>query len=135
MTQEDEQLLFKDLCARLPYGVICTVWFENSEGWNNEDMKLSELFSDSSQQFFTSTNGSTYSDEFIPYLRPMSSMTEEEKREFHHIASLQRNYVGDGVFYTHWQINDWLNKNMFDYRGLMPMGLALEAPEGMYKND
>ena len=63
-----------------------------------------------------------------PYLRPMASMTEEEKINYRAFF----NY--DGVEYPDEYI-DWLNKNMFDYRGLIEKGLALEAPEGMYKID
>ena len=62
-----------------------------------------------------------------PYLRPMSSMTEEEKNE--HFG---RTMTID-IVETSQQVIDWLLKHHFDYRGLIPMGLALEAPEGMYK--
>lgn len=34
---------------------------------------------------------------------------------------------------TSQQVIDWLLAHHFDYRGLIPMGLALEATEGMYK--
>lgn len=147
MTQEDKQLLLKDLIGRLPYGVICTVWFKDGEGWKNEDMKLSGLFSDSSQQFFTSTNGSAYSDEFIFYLRPMSSMTEEEVKEIQKINwqfckpnnVLLECFVGnaDDGYCSVSQMSDileYLNAHHFDYRGLIEKGLALKAPEGMYES-
>ena len=58
-----------------------------------------------------------------PYLRPMSSMTEKEENE----------YIN--TFLAMWDAVDWLNEHHFDYRGLIPMGLALEAPEGMYKSE
>lgn len=62
-----------------------------------------------------------------PYLRSISSMTEEEKDEF---------YDGlDDCWYTNPPLKtDWLNKKMFDYRSLIEQGLSLEAPEGMYNN-
>ena len=56
-----------------------------------------------------------------PYLRPMSSMSEEEYQEFGY----------DVLRYTPREF-DWLNAHHFDYRGLIEKGLALEAPEGMY---
>ena len=62
----------------------------------------------------------------LPYLRPMSSMTEEERKEY------QAFFNYDGVEYPEEYI-DWLNAHHFDYRGLIEKGLALEAPEGMYK--
>jgi len=117
MTQEEKQLLLTDLCARLPYRV---------KGLTNGRKVTIYSFDIGDLQNDLRT--------IKPYLRPMSSMTEEEKKEFHHVASLQRNYLGDDIFYTHWQIYDWLNKNYFDYRGLISKGLALEAPEEMYKN-
>ena len=59
-----------------------------------------------------------------PYLRPLSSMTKEEEYEYHNICVCPINKP--------WDVTDWLNKKGFDYRGLIPMGLALEAKEGMY---
>ena len=59
-----------------------------------------------------------------PYLRPMSSMTEEEYQEFGY----------DVLRYTPREL-DWLNEHHFDYRGLIEKGLAIEAPEGMYKTE
>ena len=58
-----------------------------------------------------------------PYLRPMSSMTEDEGVELDNTV-IMGNYGDDA---------DWLNAHHFDYRGLIKKGLALEAPEGMYK--
>lgn len=108
MTEEEKQLLLIELCTRLPYGVI--VQFE---GWNPE--KLSEV--DLNTNVYNGMGGLP-----IPYLRPMSSMTEEEKDEYDRLVMCNAS----------WVVDDWLNKNQFDYRGLIPMGLALEAKEGMY---
>ena len=115
MTEEEKHLLLVDLCARLPYGVICKSKSYKNILFNSSHISLIE------------------SEEIKPYLRPMSSMAEEEKKEFHHVASLKRNYLDDDIFYTHWQMYDWLNKNHFDYRSLIPKELALEAPNNMYK--
>ena len=103
MTNEEKQLLLKDLCARLPYGVKCRM-----------------LKSDS--QVCTLDSGLLDKVEILePYLRPMSSMSEEEYQEFGY----------DVLRYTPREF-DWLNAHHFDYRGLIEKGLALEAPEGMY---
>jgi hypothetical protein len=73
-----------------------------------------------------------------PYLRSMSSMTEDEKKEYRKtqitkwIKSVD---CTNGGYYVHrdtLKTFDWLNKHHFDYRGLIEKGLALEAPEGMY---
>jgi hypothetical protein len=85
----------------------------------------------------------------VPYLRPMSSMTEEEKKEFIEYAGYETEESVNGRHYEYYlkdfcgtpdnpSVNadgvDWLNKNMFDHRGLIPKGLALEAKDGMYNN-
>lgn len=116
MTNEKKELLIKDLCARLPYGVKIAI-----DGYS-EPQRLSGL--DVVSHFF-GTETTTVSQKIFgrhgevhikPYLRPMSSMTEEAE------------YATDADIV----LFDWLNKKMFDYRGLIDKGLALEAPEGMY---
>ena len=86
------------------------------------------------------------SDAFLPYLRPMSSMTEEEKKEWHATFDSVYDLVPGGDpdnendYDDNWheepgiESYDYLNAHHFDYRGLIPMGLALEASEDMYKN-
>ena len=58
----------------------------------------------------------------LPYLRPMSSMTDAERKEFYKL-----NFTD-----FHYERVDWLDEHKFDYRGLIPMGLAYEATEDMY---
>ena len=116
MTQEDKNLLLKDLCARLPYGVM--VYFE---GWNPE--KLSEV--NLNEDVYNGMGGMP-----VPYLRPMSSMTEEERKHFESLCCWGKWEYGPIITL---KAADWLNENKFDYRGLIEKGLALEAPEGMYE--
>ena len=126
MAQEDKELLLKDLCARLPYGVKVRI-----EG---------DYFYDEREPYDTTLKsevlGHLIADVYSvkPYLRPMSSMTEEELKEILRIDYAQI-YTGNcwsWKFANYKQI-DWLNEHHFDYRGLIEKGLALEAPEGMYK--
>lgn len=121
MTQEDKELLLKDLCARLPYNVICQVEFKENGNYNSKVMLLSGIFTD--EAYFTTKGGSIYSNEYKPYLFPLSSMTEEQKQEYQHITErwmYDSSYsIGDSI--------DWLNKNHFDYRGLIQMNLAIDA--------
>lgn len=123
MTKEEKQLLLKDLCARLPYEVQCEIGGLRHGPYTFTGNDVEDLIAGRM---------------FKPYLRPMSSMTEEEAKkvcrletfENRIISVLPNNHthyftVGDAVI-------DWLNAHHFDYRGLIPMGLALEAPKDMY---
>ena len=113
MTQEEKQLLLKDLCARLPYGVRVY------DALNDRTYVIEWL---NPLNAITSGAGfTTPIEECKPYLRPMSSMTEEE-------AFLWDHESADIV-----QQIDWLNAHHFDYRDLIERGLALEATERMYK--
>lgn len=144
MTTEYKQLLLRDLCARLPYGVLChtdkgdgylcsinQTIFGTEYGININPLKR-DYFNDSE----------TDEQAVKPYLRPMTSMTEKEKKEFDDFCVIdvfvwdgnveigyknQANIMSDGI--------DWLLKHHFDFRGLIPMGLALEALEWMYKEE
>lgn len=123
MKQEDKQLLLVDLCARLPHHVRCKVWLK--DGTTEEGpLDLEHNYADVLLDAFYYNKIKNIK----PYLRPMSSMTAEEQEELKQVALVDNEGVpGDIPAYI-----DWLNKNMFDYRGLIPMGLALEASEGMY---
>lgn len=134
MTKEEKELLLKDLCGRLPYGVHL---FTNSK--HHHRLLTIGRDIDYDEQYWI--NGLYDIDEVKPYLRPMSSMTEEEKKEF---AEFCDKFQPDPYWYPEKyadyvgillvpELIDWLNKNMFDYRELIPKGLALETPEGMYK--
>lgn len=129
MTPQDKQLLLKDLCARLLYGVKMSNINAIHNGLDLPPITIDINDYKNSNPLILINSG------FIPYLRPMSSMTEEEIKEFHHMASMERDYLGDDNFYTHYQMIDWLYAHHFDFRGLIPMGLALEAKEGMYKTE
>ena len=110
MTQEDKELLLKDLCARLPYNVICQVEFKENRKYNSKVMLLSGIFTD--EAYFTTKGGSIYSNEYKPYLFPLSSMTEEEKLMYEGLM------IGtDNISYI-LDVIDWLNSHHFDYRGL-----------------
>lgn len=110
MTQEEKELLLKDLCARLPYEVKINI--------NGEEDTLLELGVDTGW-----VNASYDIEDVKPYLRPMSSMTEEEFNEYESIKGWKKEY----------ELIDWLNAHHFDYRGLIERGLALEALDGMYE--
>ena len=139
MTQEDKDLVVKDLCGRLPYGVMLK-HISTEKPFKLFSIKRDEYASYKKDGVELAVNG-IYYDWYVndiyhdielyikPYLRPLSSMTDEEREEY----SL---FIGEKNGYSYFidpiSQMDWLNKNMFDYRGLIEKGLALEAPEGMY---
>ena len=118
MTQEDKNLLLIDLCARLPYGVKCKDQYGDYINVNIYNAHIEHLI----DQILSGV--------VQMVLRPMSSMTEEEKTEYRNIAlGIEWNY---GIQFPTTNKMDWLNAHHFDYRGLIEKNLALEAPEGMY---
>ena len=112
---EDNKLLLVDLCSRLPCRTMVLI----------KDGGIEPLLNVNVDTFIC--NGQR--DLPKPYLRPMSSMTEEERKIYMEIGS---HLCGEIAAKT---MIDWLNANHFDYRGLIEKGLALEAPEGMYKTE
>ena len=134
MTQEEKQLLLKDLCSRLPYGVI--VYNPNPAGGEWDELISIDIPTGTVTLLY---DGCTYKVEKIkPYLRPLSSMTKEERNEYLDFRNqeLQRVAFAEiGRESAIAEISDWLNAHQFDYRDLIPMGLALEATKDMYKTE
>ena len=128
MTQEEKQLLLKDLCTRLPYLVKGLYQWKGNVPFDRE---LDGRLYDELYLSLYSTEDSS----FKPYLRPMSSMTEEELKEYSKLWDLQDEFPTDADIRFKIDVFDWLNSHHFDYRGLIEKGLALEAKEGMYKNE
>lgn len=148
MTQEEKHLLLVELCTRLPY--------------RPKGVKLSHLYDpenisikDYDRGFVGTLNDEIPIEKIRLYLRPMSSMTEEEQEQLkklicEHLNSsysedewsawllYDKTGIKNGIggetlyFYEIPFIYDWLNAHHFDYRGLIPIGLALEAPSNMY---
>jgi len=111
MSTEDKNLLYKDLCARLPYDVVCSVYEGSIDGmkWRNEPLcphLLEEVSDEDAWEYIK------------PYLRPMSSMTKEERKEQCKFSA-----------WNNIEYYDWLNAKHFDYRGLIPKGQAIEVTE------
>ena len=153
MTQEERQLVLTDICARLPYGVKAQViGWDEEKGEVEVPLKVYSINTDGylSFEYNHYSVETVYVEDCRLYLRPMSSMTEDEKDELCNLCSMGDSSVntdweffGVEIINTHPRYGDhystdysainWLNKNMFDYRGLIEKGLALEAPEGTYK--
>jgi len=129
MTQEEKDLLLKDLCGRLLYGIKFGIGLGKLGKYD-----LVEINTKKGKVLF-GHGLHTDLETCRPYLRPMSSMTKEEKNEYTDIKKGECNgcvLTGKGDPDTEFLLVDWLNSHHFDYRGLIEKGLALEAPEGMY---
>lgn len=111
MTQEDKELLLKDICARLPYNAKVEI---TNPSTGTKIRKLDAIALGVVKGF---ANGYITDTVIKPYLFPLSSMTEKQKIEL--TCIIDSDYA---------QI-DWYNKNHFDYRGLIPKGLALDATD------
>lgn len=151
MTQEDKELLLIDICGRSPYGVVCKISYTfNNETTDWEDVEsacddiITKINFDTKEVFSEWLSEYSSIDDVKPYLRPMSSMTEEEKIEANNLGIFTAiapngGKVFDGFGNVSCEIQlkafDWLNAHHFDYRGLIEKGLALEATEGMYKTE
>ena len=136
MTQEDKELLLKDLCARLPYGVKCAYFDTKNE------IKVGELLTVwcKEKRVFIDNVSIDYDGGdcigVIPYLFPLSSRTDEQKKESSFESSLLNAFINGYISqFEDGELNiddlnrlyDWLNKNHFDYRGLIEKGLAIDA--------
>lgn len=134
MTQEEKKLLLKDLCARLPYEPH--IYIKTGKAYIKAGKADADTVLNGTCIYNWMTVPSYQNITIKPYLRPMSSMTEEEKKEFESLGwrvdELDGNTPWNHNAYNVFDGVDWLNKKMFDYRGLIPMGLALKAKEGMY---
>ena len=111
MKQEDKELLLKDLCSRLPYGV-------KGNYQNSDDELLRKV---TIMYRYLEPNGMVMTGDIKPYLFHLSSMTDKQYREF---LSTCNGYCD---YYWTEETFDWLNKNHFDYRGLIEKELAIDA--------
>lgn len=147
MEQEDKELLLKDLYARLPYGVIVQVvkygkCYDEREKKATVDCKVvginrCNLITDKDNVEHTYAKGYVSTPisipiddgdmKSLPYLRSMSSMTEEEWKEYKVIDDRSYSCPMDYAHIPASDRIDWLNAHRFDYRGLIPKGLAIEV--------
>lgn len=139
MTPENRELLFKDLCGRVPYEVIVCI-----DGTTNVKLASVSYWEEIEVQ-----DGSRYLydiSDIKPYLFPLSSMTEEQLYELREMFGFEIEFNNGFIelsTFHHGRLGylemvalfEWFNRNHFDYRGLIPMGLAKDATGlNIYKN-
>lgn len=132
MKQGDKDLLLRDLCTRLPYGV-------KGNYQNSDDELLRKV---TIMYRYLEPNGMVMTGDIRPYLFPLSSMTEEQYNSLHELGILDNcshsyEYVNPHIYGVSFifkqfktyslELIEWLNKNHFDYRGLIEKGLAIDA--------
>lgn len=136
MEHELKELLLKDLTARLPYGVVCT---DNRHGVS----KVTEIDTESGVVYLFDVDEYVSVEVCHPYLRPMSSMTEEERKDILQSLNIHGDIDNEGNLLLGVECDiitlkvckkylGELNKRMFDVCHMIEKGLALEAPKGMY---
>lgn len=155
MTPQDKEWLTADIFARLPYGVKlnCVIDFSNDlETLENKDVvefvpkdialnyNGVVVYLEDNDEFDQDTmnaiqdyveSGFVTIDNLVPYLRPLSSATKKEKKEYDKLRmSFYKNAKDASLI-----LIDWMNAHHFDYRGLIELGIALNAPEGMYSKE
>ncbi|MBO7211860.1 MAG: hypothetical protein J6V44_12755 [Methanobrevibacter sp.] len=117
MTKEQIELLFKDLCGRLPYKVYAQI----PDEYGGYTSAIESIDIDGFVKDFEGTQIEI--ENIKPYLLPLSSMTLDQGIEYSKTLVVLTKYHCSQTSETY----DWLNKNHFDYRGLIPMGLAIDA--------
>lgn len=134
MTQEEKELLIKDLSARLPHKVKAS-YYGTDEEMECTDIVEGVIIENNDAEIIIGQYGLSV-EKVKPHLFPLSSMTEEQREKYESLCetSYTRHYecgpiVYNTKFHDTVESIDYLIENHFDYRGLIPMNLALDATE------
>jgi hypothetical protein len=145
MTKEEKELLLKEICTRLPYGVKVQIDFgEHCIKYGIDRYVDDTVICVYPETFEVGVNDEDQAcdiEDVKPYLRPLSNMTKEERKIVCTMNILSEAELEDRIKYQKMYVNsytietfDLFNSNHLDYRGLIEKGLALEAPCGMYES-
>lgn len=127
MTKEQKELLLKDLCGRLPYGVKYV-----RSSWNydtDQELSVIETLECVDKDGYINHRRVHTVDDIKVCLLPLSSMTEEQKKEFDQLLELELKAINDEINHTQstaFEV-DFYHKHHLDWRELIPMGLAIDA--------
>lgn len=123
MNKEDKELLLKDLCARIPYGVKC---YDEAQ----REVGVFKHFEYDGFGRIHNGRGVRFIENIKPYLFPLYSMTEEQKKELEdNLVEMELKAISDEIKHVDvaaYEI-DFYNKHHIDYRGLIEKGLAVDA--------
>ena len=128
MSNEKQELVLKEICSRLPYGLLVRIYNHWTDSFENEILTFNNI-GEILQHFPI--------EDIKPYLRPMSSMTNEEKKEHDFYCGYKPYDENIGESYlTEYDMPDYIDflyEHRLDFRGLISMNLAIEEPKDMYK--
>lgn len=124
MTEQEKQLLLVTLCSMLPYGVVVKATYKDGEGWKTNDRKLLGVYQHDGQVYLDGVY--TDIDKVKPYLRPMSSMTEEEEVIYEQLIKDVHYKPRES---TCCKLISWLNENYFDHNYLIEKELAIAVTD------
>ena len=124
MTQEDKNLVKQYVCMSIPFDLKAQIKLDN-------EIFIGTIYGVDENSVIYVREGNDYKEDtefenIKPYLHPMSSMTDEERAERIEILWKLEGHIDEDVTYRY---QDWLNANHFDYRGLIPKGLAIAVTE------
>ena len=150
MNKEHKDLVLRELCKMVPYDTKVLV---KIDGGRTQTLTWVRYTTEtvgvdySGNVLIETPCYDNYSQNVFPYLRSLSSITKEEEKElriltgakvlYEHIVFPTTDSFGEDNFISEecWAtVFDWLDRHHLDYRGLIEKGLALEAPESMYRN-
>ena len=140
MDNKHINIIFKELSARMPYGVKvqCDDYlFTFDENHMGIGMLYTDYYGNPTDETKIILSGCFYGNNIKPYLFPLTAMTEEQCVEFNQVSGLDADLdsikrgevslIGDIAIDCLYDAIDWFNKNHFDYRELIPLGLAIDA--------
>lgn len=130
MDKKDKQLLYEDLCARIPYGVIANVIYEDTD--DELPLRVIGVYDDLVQVETDTHEKCVHIKNVRPYLRPFESMKDDERSMYNLYVSMVKVRNGDALSQSSVILNDWLNKHHIDTRNLIDQGLAHKADEYTY---
>jgi len=141
MDKQNKELLLKDICARLPYGLQCQGFYVEDANYDvpcphkNKIVGCAEgvehIGYDDGERYIMIEGYPCELGDVKPFLRPMSSMTEEERETYNNMTYVEgMRYILSEMCSN---VINFLNAHHIDYYGLISIGLALPAPDGMYK--
>jgi hypothetical protein len=129
MTQEHKDILLKDICARLPYGVKAEKYTIRMDG---EFVPIANIEIVTAKDILARNECPGYT--IKPYLFPLSSMTEDQIKELSKLGVSYGEYAlhddirGLGIMVEDAYIFfEFCYKHHIDFLGLIEMDIAIDA--------